>query len=101
VESVEPEVVAANAATPADVTGRHFLATPRVDLGDRDSLELERAWGVAIDDEPLPAGVVALVDPHSIAIEIPSGLSLGLHDITVTSPSQEQSTLQDALMTAR
>ena len=52
VESVDPDVVAANVATPADVTGRHFLASPRVDLSNRDSLKLERGWGVAIDDEP-------------------------------------------------
>jgi hypothetical protein len=53
---------------------------------------------VKVDDAPVP---VAWVDPHTVIITVPEGLSLGLHSIWVLNPAGEVAVLRGVLRVGR
>lgn len=95
--SVSPGVVSAALATLVRIEGSNFYGFASLELGESNAVSLDRDFEVLVGELSLGGDQVTLIDSNTLDITLPSGLPLGLHDVTVTNPSGRSDTLEDAL----
>lgn len=94
---VTPSTVPNRVATPAIVEGSNFHNFAKVRLGDNNPSTIEREWEVSVDGVRLRRDQTRRIDVTSLAIVLPAGLPLGIHDLSVTDPRGHSRTLTGAL----
>jgi len=94
VTAIEPAVVSTLVATPGVVRGVELAARASLDLDHGGGAEVDRGWRIRIDDQAIDA---AWIDPQTIDVTIPRGLSVGMHDVIATPPHGVDLVLPGAL----
>ena len=93
--AIDPAVASSLVATPAVLAGSELVASARVRLDGTDPAQLDRAWGVRIDD--LAVADVTWRTTSEIDLVIPAGLAIGTHDLTAIAPTGAELALPGAL----
>lgn len=92
-----PSTVDTRNATQATVQGRHFCNAVEIQLNDRRAPIVRAGWRIEISEaEAVPLGAER-VDDSMLAVALPAGLPVGLHDVRVTNPAGRSRNLPDAL----
>jgi hypothetical protein len=94
---VTPSAVSRWEETEATIEGRHFHNSVHVDLDDSDPGRIGRVWRATIGVTAVVDREVGYVNTTTLRLQIPAGLPLGPHDLTVTAPGGESATLANAL----
>jgi hypothetical protein len=98
VVAITPNVVSAEEDTPAVVTGEHFLAEVRTDVGGSGKPRLDLGFTVRLagggNERSLPA---TFVDTQTLEITIPAGMVGDVYDVTVITPGARTGTLPAGL----
>jgi hypothetical protein len=94
---VEPSTVRSSVETKAIVHGKQFYDSLKVRLNDNDPMTIDRGWDVSVDAvRHLSRNQTSRIDSTSLSIMLPAGLSIGVHDLSVTDPRGQSRTLMNA-----
>ena len=100
ISAVDAPKIPRQLATTISITGHGFTALVTVDLGSDDPPIIDDDMRVEIGGTPIAAQDITLVDSETIAVLVPAGLALGLHDVRVLAPDGRDAILADALTIA-
>jgi hypothetical protein len=84
--AIEPSTVSSTSSARATLRGRNLGGAATVQLDSNDAPVLRYGWQVSIGAVALPAGDVMLMGPEALALVLPAGLPLGVHDVVAVSP---------------
>ncbi|HEY4243778.1 MAG TPA: hypothetical protein VGM88_28390 [Kofleriaceae bacterium] len=92
--AIEPDTVAAVAATPAVLHGEALYGIPRVRLAGDPGATVDTSWTVAVDDTAITA---QWISAEEIDVTVPAGLAIGAHTVTAISPAGDRVPLAGGL----
>jgi hypothetical protein len=97
--SVDPDVAAPAADTPAVVHGENLVPSVLIALDDDKPPTVEDEWliSVRLDDAVTDISSVTWRDSTAIDVVIPAGLALGGYDLLATAPDGAQLVLESAI----
>lgn len=93
----EPSVVVQGTEVTVKLRGQHLLNASRIDLDSQRAAETSQAWSVEIGDLWLGPENVQLVDTETLLVIVPGTLTLGVHDVVVTTSTGAHPTLHNGL----
>ncbi len=87
ITSISPPIVDEGKTAPLTISGRNFLGTTHVDLSSRRNINIDQGFQVLLGTGPTAATGVTHHSSESLSCDVPSTLTVGMHEVMVITPS--------------